>query len=96
VRQYIGAYMAELVKVDAIVFTGGVGQHGVRMRERICHRLENIGIMMDYEANRDDGSAEGIVSHPYSPTTILVIPANEELQIAMDTCTVLFDGHKYS
>jgi len=92
VRQYIGAYMAELVKVDAIVFTGGVGQHGVRMRERICHRLENVGIMMDYEANRDDGSGEGLVSHPYSPTAILVVPTNEELQIAMDAFDILFSG----
>ncbi|HQO66645.1 MAG TPA: acetate/propionate family kinase, partial [Spirochaetales bacterium] len=92
VRQYIGAYMAELVKVDAIVFTGGVGQHGVKMRERICHRLENIGIMMDYDANRDDGSAEGAVSQPYSPTAILVIPTNEELQIAMDAYDILFTG----
>ncbi|HPE89880.1 MAG TPA: acetate kinase [Spirochaetia bacterium] len=92
VRQYIGAYMAELVKVDAIVFTGGVGQHGVKMRERICHRLENIGIMMDYEANRDDGSGEGAVSQPYSPTAILVIPTNEELQIAMDAYGILFAG----
>jgi acetate kinase len=91
VRKYIGAYMAELVKVDAIVFTGGVGQHGVKMRERICHRLENVGIMMDYEANRDDGSAEGAVSHAYSPTSILVIPTNEELQIAMDTYALLFE-----
>lgn len=90
VRQYIGAYMAELVKVDAIVFTGGVGQHGARMRERICHRLENIGIMMDYEANREGGSAEGVVSQPYSPTAILVIPTNEELQIAMDAFDILF------
>ena len=83
--------MAELVKVDAIVFTGGVGQHGVKMRERICHRLENVGIMMDYERNRDDGSGEGVVSHPYSPTAILVIPTNEELQIAMDTYDLLFE-----
>lgn len=90
VRKYIGAYMAELVKVDALVFTGGVGQHGVKMRERICHRLENVGIMMDYEANRDDGSGEGAVSQPYSPTAILVIPTNEELQIAMDTYELLF------
>jgi acetate kinase len=90
VRKFIGAYMAELVKVDALVFTGGVGQHGVKMRERICHRLENVGIMMDYEANRDDGSEEGLVSQPYSPTAILVIPTNEELQIAMDTYELLF------
>jgi len=90
VRKYIGAYAAELVKVDALVFTGGVGQHGVRMRERICHRLEHIGIVMDYARNSANGSAEGIVSQPYSPTSILVIPTNEELQIATDAFELLF------
>jgi len=90
VRKYIGAYSAELFKVDGLVFTGGVGQHGVRMRERICHRLENIGIIMDYAKNVANGSREGIVSTPYSPTTILVIPTNEELQIAIDVLSIVF------
>jgi acetate kinase len=89
-RRYIGAYAAELVKLDAIVFTGGVGQYGVAMRERICHRLENIGIVMDYGRNAANGGAEGIVSAPWSPVTILVIPTNEELQIAMDSYGLLF------
>jgi acetate kinase len=92
VRKYIGAYSAELVKVDALVFTGGVGQHGTKMRERICHRLESIGVVMDYERNAADGSSEGIVSQPWSPTTIIVIPTNEELQIAMDAFVILFGG----
>ncbi len=92
VRQYIGSYTAELVKVDAIIFTGGIGQYGVRMRERICHRLENIGIMMDYELNISNGSKEGSVSQAFSPTTILVIPTNEELQIALDAFDLLFPG----
>lgn len=92
VRKYIGAYMAELVKVDALVFTGGIGQHGTRMRERICHRLENVGIMMDYDANRNSGSAEAVVSQPFSPTSILVVPTNEELQIALDSYGLLFEG----
>ena len=90
VRKYIGAYMANLVKVDALIFTGGIGQHGYRMRERICHRLENIGIVMDYSCNSANCSDEGLVSTPYSPTAILVIPTNEELQIAMDTHELLF------
>jgi len=60
------------------------------MRERICHRLENIGIFMDYELNRIMGSREGIISHPYSPTTIMVVPTNEELQIALDVCDLVF------
>ena len=51
VRKYVGAYVANLVKVDGLVFTGGIGQHGVKMRERICHRLENLGIFMDYGLN---------------------------------------------
>lgn len=91
VRKYIGAYAAELFKVDGIVFTGGIGQHGVRMRERICHRLENIGIVMDYKKNESNGSRESIVSTPYSPTTIMVIPTNEELQIAIDSYELLGD-----
>ena len=92
VRKYIGAYSAELFKVDGLVFTGGIGQHGVRMRERICHRLENIGSVMDYARNEASGHKEGIVSTPYSPTTILVIPTNEELQIAIDVADIVFPG----
>jgi acetate kinase len=94
VRKYVGAYVANLVKVDALVFTGGIGQHGVRMRERICHRLENLGIFMDYAANTALGSGEGVVSTPYSPIAILVIPTNEELQIAIDTYNLIFGAEK--
>jgi acetate kinase len=90
VRKYVGAYVANLVKVDALVFTGGIGQHGVKMRERICHRLENLGIFMDYALNESLGSGEGIVSSPFSPITILVVPTNEELQIAVDTYDLIF------
>ncbi len=93
VRKYIGAYAAELVKVDGLVFTGGIGQHGVRMRERICTRLEHLGIVMDYGLNAQNGSREGIVSTPWSRTAILVIPTNEELQIAMDAYLLLFPFH---
>ncbi|POR03579.1 acetate kinase [Alkalispirochaeta sphaeroplastigenens] len=85
VRKFIGAYAANIVKVDILVFTGGIGQFGTRMRERICHRLENLGIVMDYRKNLENGNREGIISKDYSPTTIIVEPTNEELQIAIDT-----------
>ncbi|MCK4514747.1 MAG: acetate kinase, partial [Spirochaetaceae bacterium] len=85
VRKYIGAYSAELVKVDILVFTGGVGENGTGMRERICRHLENLGIVMDYRKNLEVGSSAGIISMDYSPTTIVVLPTNEELQIALDT-----------
>ncbi len=85
VRKYIGSYAANLVKVDILVFTGGIGQFGTRMRERICNRLENLGIVMDDRKNLENGPREGIISRDYSPTTIIVEPTNEELQIAIDT-----------
>ena len=85
IRRYIGAYAANLIKVDIIVFTGGIGQYGVKMRDRICDRLENIGIHIDPELNQKVGHQPGIISKPYSPIAILVIPTNEELQIAIDT-----------
>ncbi|MGM0608038.1 MAG: acetate/propionate family kinase [Candidatus Muiribacteriota bacterium] len=85
IRKYIGAYSANLYKVDILVFTGGIGENGWRMRERVCHRLENIGIVMDYNKNREIGSGSGVISEPYSHTVIAVVPTNEELQIAKDT-----------
>jgi acetate kinase len=90
VRRYIGSYMANLIKVDALIFTGGVGQYDSDMRAQICSRLENLGIMMDYEKNKTNGPKLGIISADYSPVTILVIPTNEELQIAQDTYELIF------
>jgi acetate kinase len=89
IRKYIGAYAANLIKLDGIVFTGGIGQNAVKMRERICSRLENIGIHINHEKNRKVGREAGIISQPYSPVTILVIPTNEELQIALDTVQII-------
>jgi len=60
------------------------------MRERISRRLEHIGIVMDYDLNASNGSQEGIISARYSPVTILVIPTNEEMQIALDVFDLLF------
>lgn len=89
VRQYIGAYAANIVKVDILVFTGGIGQYGTRMRERVCRRLENLGIVMDYRRNLENGPRAGVISMDYSPTAIVVVPTNEELQIAIDTFELL-------
>jgi len=90
VRKHIGAYAANLVKVDGLIFTGGIGQFGVKMRERICQRLEHLGIVMDYAQNARLGSHEGVVSTSYSRTTILVVPTNEELQIAIDVFDLIY------
>ncbi len=89
IRRYVGAYAANLIKVDMLVFTGGIGQFGVKMRQRICSRMENLGIHINRELNNKVGANAGIISQDYSPISILVIPTNEELQIAIDASELI-------
>ena len=92
IRKYIGSYAANLVKVDAIVFTGGIGENNADIREQICQRLENIGIVLDKDKNNSiPKGGEGIISSDYSQAVILTIPTNEELQIAVDTYKLVFN-----
>jgi acetate kinase len=89
IRKYIGAFAANMVRTDILVFTGGIGENSVKMRERICHRLESLGIILDDDRNRENGSRQGVISADYSKTAICVVPTNEELQIASDTYEIL-------
>lgn len=89
VKKYIGAYCAVMVKLDILVFTGGIGENSVIMRERICKCLENVGIHLDKERNKLVGNHLGVISTDYSPVTILVIPTNEEEQMARDAYALL-------
>jgi acetate kinase len=84
-RKYIGAYLAELGGADALVFTGGIGENSAEVRARACAGLEPLGICIDLDANAAASSAERRISKDGSPTQILVIPTNEELQIARET-----------
>ena len=88
VRKYIGAYLAALGEVDAVIFTGGIGERGHVMRARICSGLAPLGIVLDPKANEACFAEEGIVSAPESRIAIAVIPTNEELLIARDTMTI--------
>ena len=89
IRKYIGAFAANIVRTDILVFTGGIGENQVSMRERICQRLESLGFVLDAEKNRANGSRPGIISADFSKTAICVVPTNEELQIASDTYDIL-------
>lgn len=82
IRKYIGAYYAELGRVDAIVFTGGIGENDADMRCRACEGLEQLGIHMDDTANLAPLHNERRISTHDSPVQVLVIPTNEELAIA--------------
>lgn len=84
VRFYIGAYIAEMNGVDAIVFTAGVGENDIGMRDVICSELGNLGIKLDLVKNKVRGK-ETIISRDDSKVSIMLIPTNEELMIARDT-----------
>lgn len=84
VRFYIGAYIAEMNGVDAIIFTAGVGENDIGMRDLICSNLENLGIKIDLAKNRVRGK-ETVLSTDDSKVKILLVPTNEELMIARDT-----------
>lgn len=86
VKKFIGSYMAVLGRVDAIVFTGGIGEHQEDLRAGALEGLENYGIIIDKEKNLTlpRGTTEEI-STPESKTRVFRIPTNEELLIARDT-----------
>lgn len=88
VKKYIGAYLAVLGKVDAIVFTGGIGEHSARIRELVCSNLQGLGIQLDEARNRQ--ASEGILEfhNPGAYIRLLVVPTNEELAIACSTFEV--------
>lgn len=83
-KRYIAGYMAEIGDVDAIVFTGGIGENSITMREDIMKGFEQFGIKIDPEKNNVRGG-EHEVSTDDSKVKVMVIATNEELMIARDT-----------
>ena len=88
VRKYIGAYMAVLGHVDAIIFEGGIGEHNLDEVAKAIDGLEEFGIKLD-KTNIDDECYEGIISKPDSKIPMYVIPTNEELEIAKETMNLV-------
>ena len=84
VKKYIGAYMAALGHVDAIIFEGGIGEHNPDVVNKCVAGLEPLGIVFDSSHN-DDEQYSGVISKPESKIKMIVIPTNEELEIAKET-----------
>jgi len=84
VRSRVGAYATTMGRVDAVVFTAGIGENGIDNRAEVCNGLEAIGAKLDLEANKVRGE-EKEISTPDSKVKIFVIPTNEEIVIARDT-----------
>ena len=94
IKKYVGAYFAALGSVDAIVFTGGVGENQADIRRRALEGLERFGIEVGDHLNRTADPSDGPVSihSERSETAVLVIATNEELQIARQTRQVVERG----
>lgn len=91
-RKYIGSYMAVVGKLDAVVFTAGVGERGWQIREMATEGLEHMGIVLDKEKNRAAVKGkEAVITTDDSPIKVIVIPTNEELVFTEDVAAIL-DG----
>lgn len=90
VRKVIGSYVAAMDGVDAIVFTGGIGENTTDLRADVCKNLTYLGVELDEAANEVmRRGKEGEISHPSSKVRVFVLPTNEELVIARDTKAIV-------
>jgi acetate kinase len=83
--KYVSGYIAVLGGVDAIVFTGGVGENQPVLRKYICDNLKFLGLDFNDDLNNESYGKEVELSFPSSKMKVAVIPTNEELAIAIDT-----------
>jgi acetate kinase len=97
-RKYVGAYTAVLGRVDAITFTGGVGENSAEVRAAVLSGLDGFGIEMDPDRNDRAAGADTLISTDRSRVAVTVIPTDEELEIATQTQRVVrtAGGHQPS
>ncbi len=88
VKKYVGAYVAALGGLDALVFTGGIGENSPDVRKAICDNLEYLGIEFDKSSNSSK-EKEKVITSDKSRATVFVIPTNEELMIALESKEVV-------
>ena len=90
-KKYIGAYMAAVGKLDAVVFTAGVGEMGALIREKAVEGLDHIGIILDRERNKSamTRKRETLITTDDSPVKVYVIPTDEELVFTEDVVGIL-------
>jgi acetate kinase len=89
IKKYIGAYMAAMGGLDAIVFTAGIGENSDLIREMVCNGLEGLGIILDPDKNARGNRKSCQVHSDQSRVKIMVVPTNEERAIALQTLQLL-------
>lgn len=85
IKKYIGAYFAALNGLDVLIFTGGVGERMPILREQVCRDMDSLGIKLNGNENAKFTDDIQILSTPDSKVTVIKIPTNEELMIALET-----------
>jgi len=93
IKKYIGAYMAAMNGADLIIFTGGIGERDRMVREKVLADMEFLGIKLSKQANIDTFGKFGEISMPDSKVKVMVIPTNEELEIAEQSVAVVQKNH---
>jgi len=88
-QQYLGAYFFQLGRVDALIFTAGVGENDPEIRQACCEKMIPFGLELDPTRNQEPVKTNGEISTPSSPVRAFVIPTNEELEIARQTMGVV-------
>lgn len=91
-RKYIGSYAAAMNGVDVIVFTAGIGENSIVVREKVCENLTYLGVELDPALNAIRSDDPRRISTDNSKVDVLVIPTNEELVIARDTYRLINKG----
>lgn len=93
IKKYIGAYLAALGGLDAVVFTAGIGENSPLVRRQSLAGLEHLGILLDKEKNETIHGESAAISQPQSPVSVFVIPTDEEWMIASDTMRLVAERH---
>ncbi|HIT58350.1 MAG TPA: acetate kinase [Candidatus Faeciplasma pullistercoris] len=94
IKRYIGAYAAIMNGIDAVLFTGGIGENSWEVREAVCADMSYFGIEIDRELNKTVKGKLMKISTPSSKVEVWVVPTNEELLIARDTLAVIAENAK--
>jgi len=94
IKKYIGAYAAAMNGVDAIIFTGGIGEKDDIVRERVLTDMQYLGVHLDVKVNEGKKDAAVVITMPDSKVTAMVIPTNEEYMIARETERLVKTGKK--
>jgi acetate kinase len=89
-RKYVGAYLTQLPELDALVFTAGVGEHDAAMRSDVVRPLHHLGLWLDEDSNSATTHPDGpVVLGEREGRAVVVVPADEELEIAQQTLDLL-------